>query len=1303
MKNQKKIGEILFFIAYILWLSYSVVKLTYFKDLLPVSFIYEIVKIATVILLGLKLWYEKEYSKKEIIGFFISFLLFFIALRVSKEVFAYGILFIYSARNICFNKILKVTILIQGLFLAFTILCSQIGIIPDEMWHESDRYRHGLGFTHCLLGSHLILFITLAYICLRKRITWLEGGGLLLLNQYIAFLTDSRTNKILSVFVIIVAFLFGYCGKKIIELKIFNIGMKYFGTAFFLLSLLGTAFFKVDLLIWERLNAKLNGRLFFGHQAIEQYGFSILGRQIKWIGSSTVQKNPNLIYNYVDNAYLQTTLNYGLIWGILICIALYYAGKLACKNKNYMLCLALVTVGIHGLINPQLFELAYNPFLLFLGQACFGEKISGKGRMDVKKEYKFFKASILYTVCFWGIFTIITIPFKMSGKSFLWSPDAVVYHIPMSEVFIDTVKNVIKAVLRGEPFSFQQINYNLGLGTDVLFYISQWYIEPINFLGLLFSKVKLETFYEWTIILRLYLTGIAFLPFVKRICKKERTMVLSALVYAFSGYTLFTGFKASNFLMAMILLPIMYLCVERIFQKKSALPFISIIFLTSIYSYYFLFINSLLLAIYVMIRVIAEKLSIKEIIVRIIKLMGYYVVGAALGAIVLLPVVLGFLDSSRSATVVNTPSLYWYGFDRIKAVVQTLFVPTQDKGFWTTLGFSPLVLFAVLALLFERKVNPDKSRLKKELFTGWILGAVFIMLPIIGYAFNAFKVINNRYSYGLVFVAALTFAVGVEVILQLEPIKKIILGLIGIIWAFVSFLVGGVENRAAKLTILFFGMCGLTFILVGILEKREKKLKFETILSIMLLITLAGGGYMLFAEKGENFVDAFEKKNKAYDIMTNSEARAVKELDDGSFFRVDGVNLEKKASASPYLTGYHGLITNASSYSQDVADFYNYFENGSCMTSFRLNGMDNSTILTTLSNVRYYTLKEEEQVNSLPYGYQMISQSENKNKISKKKYPAITIYENLNTIPLGYTYDSYILEGELEKLNGVERQNVMLHAAIIEEGILNKEVDKITQLKKGNFENKIIAIPFSIAAKENVELNSEKRQLSVNNKNGNFTIRLSPELEAQNIVQDAELYIRFSGVEILDQEINSITLTVENGNIRKKIYTTSPRFTYASSQNTYCLNLGVVKMSELPAELTISFNKEAKLGYDNIEVFSLPLTDFEGNIERLSEDTLENVTIEGNNITGALSLDKEKILCLSIPYTKGWSAYVDNKKVSVEKINKMYMGVFVEKGVHNIEFKYETPGLKAGAIVSFIGVCSAIFIFIWERKRLELK
>ncbi len=78
-----------------------------------------------------------------------------------------------------------------------------------------------------------------------------------------------------------------------------------------------------------------------------------------------------------------------------------------------------------------------------------------------------------------------------------------------------------------------------------------------------------------------------------------------------------------------------------------------------------------------------------------------------------------------------------------------------------------------------------------------------------------------------------------------------------------------------------------------------------------------------------------------------------------------------------------------------------------------------------------------------------------------------------------------------------------------------------------------------------------------------------------------------------------------------------------------------------------------------------------------------------------ITLEKPEMVFFSVPYESGWSATVNGRKVSVERVNYGFMAVRCEAGANDIVFDYETPGLRLGAILSLSGIGLLLIYLIW--------
>ena len=65
----------------------------------------------------------------------------------------------------------------------------------------------------------------------------------------------------------------------------------------------------------------------------------------------------------------------------------------------------------------------------------------------------------------------------------------------------------------------------------------------------------------------------------------------------------------------------------------------------------------------------------------------------------------------------------------------------------------------------------------------------------------------------------------------------------------------------------------------------------------------------------------------------------------------------------------------------------------------------------------------------------------------------------------------------------------------------------------------------------------------------------------------------------------------------------------------------------------------------------------------------DNVTIKKNGLTGTAHFKDDGYLTFGIAYDKCWNVYVDGKKAEIEAITGCFLGVKLEKGVHNVEIR----------------------------------
>ena len=367
-----KKNRILFYMAFGLFMISSVFELTTWSmDLVgnstPFAQLLKYVRYIAYILCILKISIKKSYKRKDIIIIFFSYILLLASYFgcLNKTMVLYMLLVI-SAEDIEVKDILLIAVSIQSIILSLMVFLSQMGIIEDYIRDPNIRPRHFLGFIWTSMGPYLYFFIVLEIILLKKeKVSRIFYFMLWAIEYWFYMMTDSKMAFMLtSVVLAFFAFFRKKINKGILLKKIEgeSIIIPYIVAAF---SIMIHWLYTDNNIILNKLNTMLSGRLQLGYQAIKEYGVTLWGQPIEWIGYSRIEELRGA-YNYVDSSYVRLMLEFGLIFLILVVAAYGIILKRAIKNKDFYLAWVVIFVLIFNVTEPRLINLTFNPFILLV-------------------------------------------------------------------------------------------------------------------------------------------------------------------------------------------------------------------------------------------------------------------------------------------------------------------------------------------------------------------------------------------------------------------------------------------------------------------------------------------------------------------------------------------------------------------------------------------------------------------------------------------------------------------------------------------------------------------------------------------------------------------------------------------------------------------------------------------------------------------------------------------------------------------------------------------------------------------------
>ena len=144
-----------------------------------------------------------------------------------------------------------------------------------------------------------------------------------------------------------------------------------------------------------------------------------------------------------------------------------------------------------------------------------------------------------------------------------------------------TIRNGIQDLLRGEKWVLPLYSFQSGLIKPAL------EAEPIQWLAVLCPWDKIDIFYDFLVLLRIYLIGVSFSIMGFYFKQRPLPILMGAVSYAFSAYTYLAGIAHPFFMAPMILLPLLIVCAEKVLKNRHPWLFSIIVCVCLINSLYF--------------------------------------------------------------------------------------------------------------------------------------------------------------------------------------------------------------------------------------------------------------------------------------------------------------------------------------------------------------------------------------------------------------------------------------------------------------------------------------------------------------------------------------------------------------------------------------------------------------------------------------------------------------------------------------------------------------------------------------------
>ncbi|MBQ2640955.1 MAG: YfhO family protein, partial [Lachnospiraceae bacterium] len=712
--------------------------------------------------------------------------------------------------------------------------------------------------------------------------------------------------------------------------------------------------------------------------------------------------------------------------------------------------------------------------------------------------------------------------------------------------------------------------------------------------------------------------------------------------------------------------------------------------------------------------------------------------GTLLAAFVLLPVVLRFLADSGAADDRTIPLLwpvsYYQNF--LDSFLSSGSSALADS--WTYMGFGATAGFCVLFVCAQwRKHRDQKAAL--------VVLTALLLTPAAGYVLNGFSCPANRWMWAYALLIGTMTAAAVSEIAE-AGVRQILsaLALLALVAAAcIGWHYTFSRESALSVVIALFGITAALLIRVMMLEKGRYSfgrysygLRVRAALLACVIVTIAAAGYFTYAPSAGAGVLEY-LSGAQIGLLTSGDAAAAAELL-GSGLSTGGGTAAGAGSGAEAADSEDAAASGASGGDRTVP-FYRYtaFEPGTNTSILhgvsntqydwslsnwdvsrflsetgQLNAMinqydtlDDRTALNEVVGIRYFLSDTPEGV---PFGYEKMEGLSYSNadlwpeNQSASRY-SCEVYENKYALPLGFTTDRWMSRAEYNTLDIPQRQQALLQGLVLEQDPGEEFTELVpadsSRAGEAGTAQTVFSeqwIPAEIEydkemiteAKLETEDGSPMRFEAAED-NGSVTLRFAG-------LPDCETYLYVRGLHYTPPAGRTgdtgLLMSVDGFSgekqcASKQIGYMTERDPRATGRTDFVVNMRY--RAEALDRIRLSLPAAGTYTFDAIEVICQPMDAYPAMAEALGAQAMTDLDIHEmgescatDRITGRVTVDAPRILCLQIPKTEGWTAYVDGQRTALMQADTMFSALPLTAGTHEIELRYQTPGLHMGAFIS---------------------
>lgn len=790
-------------------------------------------------------------------------------------------------------------------------------------------------------------------------------------------------------------------------------------------------------------------------------------------------------------------------------------------------------------------------------------------------------------------------------------------------------------------------SFSKSIGGEMVSLWAYYLLSPFNLLFLLIPRSAIAMGVSLLIFLKLVSCTVSFAVLLDvKFKQRNWTTLLFALSYGFMSYLSANQFNVM-WLDALIGLPLIILGVDALLQKRNPLYYVLPLSLTILSNYYTGYMICLFLGLYFPYAYLManDSFSLKSFIKQFGRFIFYSVLSVGLITVILLPTFYSLLGSKGTATTIawSLKSEYNPLLMASKLFIGSFDFHEMQKGY-PNIFVGSLALFSFLCYFKEKKIA-----LFQRLYALFITVIILISFNIEMFdkLWHAGQ-LPNWYSYRFSFL----FSFWMVFLGYQWTLKKTAVGIRETFVYFFLFLAAGIGFILFPQDYLQGWQIALGFglsmgILYGlILIRRGKRTHQKFLISFVVIelllnsiITLSRLGYVMNSE----FATYQSSLTNWSTVLRPSE---------NEFYRSEKTMLRSKNDSLQVPT--YGVSHFSSTFEKETEKFFDAigvrqgtayvnYSNGTLLTDALL-GIKNTFIETTDAtyNERWERkdLEDFSTIASFDEGH---------------------IVTNPNTLSIAYPMKAILKSMKVPTNHPITMQNQLANA-------LSGTTSPKNIFTKVPYETTFENISDSPVVYQRV-------QFEDNTQVGTITLTFTPET-------DDPIYLEMAGT--MGEEDLEMTLNGE------------PYAFYPVQSKPVLLSVAKNQKGQ-PQTLRITV-KDDGFEFSKLNLYSLNTSLLNERLEQTKAQELKLETFSATHFSGTMEVLEDSTVLTTIPYSTGWKVWVDGQEVETYKILDSLLGFTISKGIHRIEYRYSTPFLLEGSLVSIASLLLLIFI-LYRRKK----